>query len=87
MVSISDFEQIKKLFWRCVNSIKLMIIRYYIYSESDVDIGSTLLHRVVYDKELEKIKLLLEDGDDVNAKDNNGATPLHSIIPVLFHLT
>lgn len=40
--------------------------------------GKTLLHHAVKNNEINFIKFLIESGADINAKDNNGRTPLNN---------
>jgi hypothetical protein len=42
--------------------------------------GSTLLHNAMHGPELGKTKLLLSKGADVNARNDDGEAPLHSVL-------
>ena len=48
--------------------------------DSREDIGQTALHIALQEGHLPVIEQLINYGADVNAKDNNGFTPLHLII-------
>ncbi|OMP87483.1 Ankyrin repeat domain-containing protein 50 [Diplodia seriata] len=64
-------------YWGKVEVLKLMVKRGFDLSHKDSTTGQTVLHGAVRGEMLDTLKHLLAHDLDVNAKDNDGVTPIH----------